>query len=48
MLSRMWDARMITLTPVWADLDDPDWRKEGEEEAYDAIESFFDYLFHEI
>ena len=32
----------------WREIDDPDWRKEGDEDFYDAIESFFDYLYNEF
>jgi len=31
---------------TWEDLDKPDWRKEGDD-SYDAIETFFDYLYFE-
>jgi len=31
----------------WPDLDSPDWRKEGDDDSYDAIEAFFDYLYFE-
>ena len=32
----------------WEQLDAPDWRKEGDDPPYCAIESFFDYLYHNI
>jgi len=32
----------------WEEIDAPDWRKEGDDPPYDAIESFFDYLYHNI
>jgi len=31
---------------TWPEIDNPDWRKEGDD-IYDAIESFFDYLYFE-
>jgi len=39
-------SRLIGAKKFWADLDSPDWRKEGED-SFDAIESFFDYLYFE-
>jgi len=35
-----------TKTP-WPDLDKPDCCKEGDDDPYDAIETFFDYLYSE-
>jgi len=40
--------RYIRSRKSWPELDDPVWVKEGDEEAFDAIESFFDYLYHEL
>jgi len=33
---------------TWAELDAPDWKKEGDEDSYDAIETFFNFLYQEI
>jgi len=30
---------------AWKDLDAPRWEKEGDEEPYNQVEAFFDYLF---
>jgi len=30
----------------WEEIDAANWRKEGDDPAYGAIESFFDYLNH--
>jgi len=38
--------RLLRGKRTWEDLDKPDWRKEGDD-SYDAIESFFDYLYFE-
>ena len=38
--------RLLKGKRTWEDLDKPDWRKEGDD-SYDAIESFFDYLYFE-
>jgi len=32
---------------TWVEIDQPDWRKEGDDPSYDAVEAFFDYLYHE-
>ena len=32
----------------WGELDAPVWVKEGENDAYDAIEAFFDFIYHQI
>jgi len=39
--------RLLVAKKTWPELDNPDWRKEGDEDSYDAIESFFDYLYVE-
>jgi len=38
--------RLLRGKRTWEDLDKLDWRKEGDD-SYDAIESFFDYLYFE-
>jgi len=45
-----WDIHRVQKTEflkrrTWANLDLPDWRKEGDHPPYDAVESFFDYLY---
>jgi len=39
--------RLLRGKKAWTDLDTPDWRKQGDDPPYDAIESFFDYLYFE-
>jgi len=39
--------RLLRGKRSWPEIDDPDWRKEGDDPPYDAIESFFDYLYFE-
>jgi len=39
--------RLLRAKKSWPELDNPDWRKEGDDDSYDAIESFFDYLYFE-
>jgi len=38
--------RLLRGKRTWEDIDKPDWRKE-DDDSYDAIESFFDYLYFE-
>jgi len=38
---------LLGLKTSWEEIDAPDWRKEGDEDPYYAIESFFSFL-HEI
>lgn len=38
--------RLLGAKKSWPELDNPEWRKEGDD-SYDAIESFFDYLYFE-
>jgi len=33
---------------TWEELDAPDWRKEGDDGLYNAIEAFFSFIYHEI
>jgi len=40
-------SQLLRSKRSWEELDDPDWRKEGDEDSYDAIESFFHYLYNE-
>jgi len=39
--------RLLGGKKTWPELDNPVWRKEGDDDSYDAIESFFDYLYFE-
>jgi len=39
-------TRLLRGKRSWEAIDEPDWRKEGDD-TYDAIESFFDYLYFE-
>jgi len=39
-------SRLLGAKKTWVDIDSPDWRKEGDD-SYNAIESFFDYLYFE-
>ena len=39
--------RLLGTKKNWPELDYPDWRREGDEDPYDPIESCFDYLYVE-
>jgi len=48
---RVWDTQRRDLPRgkgTWEDLAPPDWRKQGDDPQYDAIEQYFNYLYHSL